>query len=75
MIVGIGTDLCDVRRIAAALERHGERFARRVLADGELATWHERRQRWPERGVRFVATRFSPRRRSPKPLAWACAPP
>ena len=59
MIVGIGTDLCDVRRIAAALERHGERFARRVLADGELATWHERRQRWPERGVRFVATRFS----------------
>lgn len=59
MIYGVGTDLCDVRRIAAALERHGERFAQRVLAEGELALWHERRTRWPERGVRFVATRFS----------------
>ncbi|HEY0200547.1 MAG TPA: holo-ACP synthase, partial [Burkholderiaceae bacterium] len=26
---------------------------------GELAAWHARRARWPERGVRFVATRFS----------------
>ena len=35
MIYGIGTDICDVRRIAASLERHGERFAEKVLADGE----------------------------------------
>ena len=27
MIYGIGTDICDVRRIRASLERHGERFA------------------------------------------------
>lgn len=59
MIYGIGTDICDVRRIAASLERHGERFAARVLADGELATWRARSARWPERGVRFLATRFS----------------
>lgn len=59
MIVGIGTDICDVRRIAAALQRHGERFPRRVLADGELATWRSRSARWPERGVRFLATRFA----------------
>jgi holo-[acyl-carrier protein] synthase len=59
MIYGIGTDICDVRRIAAALDRHGERFARRILADGEMATWKARSARWPERGVRFVATRFS----------------
>ena len=59
MIYGIGTDICDVRRIALALERHGERFARKVLADGEFATWRARSARWPERGVRFVATRFS----------------
>ena len=31
MIYGIGTDICDVRRIRASLERHGERFAERVL--------------------------------------------
>ncbi|WP_313314302.1 holo-ACP synthase [Pulveribacter sp.] len=59
MIYGIGTDICDVRRIEGSLERHGERFAQRVLADGELATWRARSARWPERGARFLATRFS----------------
>lgn len=59
MIFGIGTDICDVRRIAASLERHGERFAQKVLADGELATWRERSRRWPDRGLRYLATRFS----------------
>ncbi|MES2482938.1 MAG: holo-ACP synthase [Pseudomonadota bacterium] len=59
MIYGIGTDVCDVRRIRASLERHGERFARKVLADGELATWRARSARWPERGLRYLATRFS----------------
>ncbi len=59
MIYGIGTDICDVRRIAAALDRHGERFAAKVLCENELATWRARSARWPERGVRFVATRFS----------------
>ena len=59
MIFGIGTDICDVRRIRASLERHGERFARKVLAEGEFATWKARSARWPERGVRYVATRFS----------------
>ena len=59
MIYGIGTDICDVRRIQASLDRHGERFAEKVLADGELATWRERSARWPDRGVRYLATRFS----------------
>ncbi|HYD74818.1 holo-ACP synthase [Ramlibacter sp.] len=59
MIYGIGTDICDVRRIRASLERHGERFARRILADGELEVFHARSARWPERGVRYLATRFS----------------
>jgi len=59
VIYGIGTDICDVRRIRAALERHGDRFAEKVLAEAELATWRARGARWPERGVRFLATRFS----------------
>jgi len=59
MIFGIGTDICDVRRIRESLDRHGERFARRILADAELATWQARSGRWPERGVRFLASRFS----------------
>ncbi len=59
MIYGIGTDICDVRRIRASLERHGERFARKILSDGELATWQARSARWSERGVSYLATRFS----------------
>ena len=59
MIYGIGTDICDVRRIRASLERHGERFARKILSEAEFATWQARSARWPERGVRFLATRFS----------------
>jgi holo-[acyl-carrier-protein] synthase len=59
MIQGIGTDICDVRRIRASLELHGERFAKRILSDGELAVWKARTARWPERGLRYLATRFS----------------
>ena len=59
MIHGIGTDICDIRRIAATFERQGERFAERVLGDAELAVWRQRGERWPQRGIRYLATRFS----------------
>ncbi|WP_394754926.1 holo-ACP synthase [Rhodoferax sp.] len=59
MIYGIGTDVCDVRRIRASIARHGERFALKILSDAEFATWQARSARWPERGVRYLATRFS----------------
>ena len=59
MIYGIGTDICDVRRIRESLERRGERFAQKVLADGEIRVWKARSARWPERGIRYLATRFS----------------
>jgi holo-[acyl-carrier-protein] synthase len=59
MIYGIGTDICDIRRIRASLERHGDRFAERVLSERELVTWRARSARWPDRGVRYLATRFS----------------
>jgi holo-[acyl-carrier-protein] synthase len=59
MIYGIGTDICDVRRIRASVERHGERFAQKILSDAELITWRSRSARWPERGLRYLATRFS----------------
>jgi holo-[acyl-carrier-protein] synthase len=59
LIYGIGTDICDIRRIRSSLERYGERFVRKVLSDAEFASWKQRSARWPERGVRFLATRFS----------------
>ena len=78
MIYGIGTDICDVRRIRASLERHGDRFAHRILSEVEFATWQARSARWPERGVRYLATRFSAKEAFSKaiglgmvmPMAW-----
>jgi holo-[acyl-carrier protein] synthase len=35
MIIGIGSDLCDIRRIASTLERHGERFTHRIFTEIE----------------------------------------
>ncbi len=37
MILGIGTDLANIERIAATLDRFGDRFRRRVFTDRELA--------------------------------------
>lgn len=59
MIVGIGTDLCDVRRIRETLERRGDRFAEKVLGDRELSVWRARTARSPVRGLRYLATRFA----------------
>ena len=54
MILGIGTDLCDIGRIEAALARFGDRFARRVLVEAELV--HFARHRKP---AAYLAKRFA----------------
>ncbi len=59
MIYGIGTDICDTRRIAAAFERRGERFASRVLGDSEMTLFKQRLNKVHTRGISFLATRFS----------------
>jgi len=58
-IYGIGTDICDIRRVRAAWERNGERFALKILSPAEMDIFHTRSARWPDRGVRYLATRFS----------------
>ena len=59
MIYGIGTDTCDLRRIAATLARRGDRFAEKVLGPHELEVFRARRARVEARGVSYLATRFS----------------
>jgi holo-[acyl-carrier protein] synthase len=54
MIFGIGTDIVRVSRIQNALDRYGERFARRILAGQELADL--KRTPYP---ARFLARRFA----------------
>ena len=43
MILGIGTDLANIERIAATLERFGDRFRHRVFTDTEIAKSERRR--------------------------------
>ena len=59
MIYGIGTDVCDIRRIAATLERRGERFAEKVLGPHEIEVFRARRAKLESRGVAYLATRFA----------------
>jgi len=50
VILGIGADLADIRRIAGTLERHGERFTHRVFTDIE----RERSERKPHRAASYA---------------------
>ncbi|MCJ2122240.1 holo-ACP synthase [Methylobacterium sp. J-077] len=55
MIIGIGSDLCDIDRIARTLARHGDRFTHRVFTDGERARCDHRAARAPGYARRFAA--------------------
>ena len=59
MIYGVGTDIVQVGRIAAASLRHGTRFAEKILGPDELIIYHQRCAQSTIRGVRFLATRFA----------------
>ena len=55
MIIGIGSDLCDIRRIERSLERFGDRFTHRVFTEGERARSDRRAARAPSYARRFAA--------------------
>src|SRR4028119_2424863 len=55
MILGIGSDLCDIRRIERSLERFGDRFTHRVFTEGERARSDRRAARAPSYARRFAA--------------------
>nr|WP_297351858.1 holo-ACP synthase [uncultured Caldimonas sp.] len=59
MIYGIGTDICDIRRMRATWERRGERFAEKVLGPHEIEVFRSRYAKVPARGIAYLATRFS----------------
>ncbi len=81
MIYGIGTDICKIPRIEAALARHGERFAQKILGPQELEKFRARSARNAVRGVRFLATRFAAKEAFSKaiglglrmPMTWPAA--
>ncbi|HEX8665483.1 MAG TPA: holo-ACP synthase [Beijerinckiaceae bacterium] len=55
MILGIGSDLCDIRRIARSIERFGARFTERVFTEGERRRSDRRRGRAESYARRFAA--------------------
>jgi len=59
MIFGLGTDIIRIDCIAAALSRHGDRFAERILGPQEMEKYLRRKAKVELRGVRFLATRFA----------------
>ena len=78
-IAGIGTDLIHIHRIRQAYERFGDRFVVRILGPQEREKFMRRQARDPERGIRFLATRFAAKEAFSKaiglgmrtPMAWS----
>lgn len=55
MIIGIGNDLIDIRRIEKTLDRFGERFVDRIFTDVERSKSERRRARAASYAKRFAA--------------------
>jgi holo-[acyl-carrier protein] synthase len=55
MIIGLGSDMVDVRRIARTIERHGERFLARIYTPAERAKAEKRANRIETYAKRFAA--------------------
>ena len=55
MILGLGSDISDVRRVAKVIERHGDRFLSRVFTDTERARADRRKNRVETYAKRFAA--------------------
>jgi holo-[acyl-carrier protein] synthase len=55
MIIGIGSDLVDIRRIEKTLERHGDRFVERIFTPAERAKADSRTGRAATLAKRFAA--------------------
>jgi holo-[acyl-carrier protein] synthase len=67
MIIGIGSDLIDIRRIEKVIERHGERFLGRIFTDQERAR-AERRAKSARSYVATYAKRFAAKEACSKAL-------
>lgn len=59
MIYGIGTDILQIPRLKAALERRGDRLAEKILGPDEMKRYRHRKARVEVRGLRYLATRFA----------------
>lgn len=63
MIFGIGTDIVRINRMAESLERHGDKFAERILSADELKVFHK-----TDNGARYLAKRFAAKEATSKAM-------
>jgi holo-[acyl-carrier protein] synthase len=63
VIIGLGSDLCDIRRIQESLDRFGDRFTHRIFTEAERA----RSERKPDRAASY-AKRFAAKEACAKAL-------
>ena len=59
MIYGTGTDILQIARLKAALDRRGDRLAEKILGPDEMVRYLHRKSRVEVRGLRYLATRFA----------------
>lgn len=67
-IIGMGTDIVDIRRLEKVLARTGEAFAQRVLAESEWQQFEQHKQQ-----ARFLAKRFAAKEAGAKALGTGIA--
>lgn len=78
-VAGIGVDLLRVDRVHKVYDRYGEKFIQRILGPQEQVVFYRRFQRDPDRGIRYLATRFAAKEAFSKaiglgmrsPMAWS----
>ena len=64
MVVGVGTDLIEIARVQASIDRFGEQFLRRIYTDGEIAYC----QRKKRNAAESFAARFAAKEAAAKAL-------
>ena len=63
MIFGIGTDIVRIERMQQSLDRHGDKFAERILSSEELKDYQK-----TEQSARFLAKRFAAKEATAKAM-------
>ncbi|BFM51007.1 holo-ACP synthase [Marinomonas sp. THO17] len=66
MIIGVGTDLVEIARVANSIERLGERFVDRILTEQEKQRWQAISH--PDQANAYVAKRFAAKEAAVKAL-------
>lgn len=72
-ILGLGTDICDIRRLAQSLDKLGEKFAQRILTELEFSQYQARQETSTQAATAFLAKRWATKEAASKALGTGIA--